>query len=122
MNLFQRAWFQLHSGQSSEWKIDCDALTDDDMIGLASMLSEILPPFGRVEGVPTGGLRLADTMLRYRSDGPLLIVDDVLTTGASMEAHRHDRQAIGAVIFARGRCPWWVIPLFQMTIGKQVMI
>ncbi|KKL20362.1 hypothetical protein LCGC14_2456230, partial [marine sediment metagenome] len=45
----------------------------------------------------------------------LLIVDDVLTTGASMEKQRAGRtNTIGAVIFARGDCPAWVKPLFAM--------
>ena len=43
----------------------------------------------------------------------MLIVDDVFTTGASMEA-LHTPGDIGAVVFARGLCPSWITPLFQM--------
>jgi adenine/guanine phosphoribosyltransferase-like PRPP-binding protein len=44
----------------------------------------------------------------------LLIVDDVWTTGGSMEEHRAGRDAIGAVLFARGPVADWVTPLFTL--------
>jgi len=114
-SLFQRGLFILHSGGRSSWKIDCDTLEEEDILTLAEMIETIVPKFGLVEGVPTGGLRLAEKMKFYISEGPLLIIDDVLSTGVSMEEHRAGREAIGAVIFARGKCPSWVIPLFTMT-------
>lgn len=113
--LFSAGDFTLHSGLPSAWKIDCDALTDSDISTIARMLCDLLPPFGSVEGVPRGGLRLASALADHRSKGPLLIVDDVLTTGGSMERHRNGRDAIGAVIFARGKCAPWIIPLFSIT-------
>ena len=114
--LFRRGEFTLHSGKVSDFKIDCDALTATDLDTLAAMIVKaVLEPFGSVEGVPTGGLRLAKALEKYATSGPLLIVDDVLTTGGSMKAHRGKRDAIGAVIFARGRCPIWVRPLFTMS-------
>jgi hypothetical protein len=113
-NLFQLATVRLHSGEESCFKIDCDALTDQDLDCVAALLAMRLPPFGKVEGVPRGGLRLAEKMWRYAGTGPLLIVDDVVTTGASMEAHRGRRGAIGAAIFSRGGFPLWVTPLFRM--------
>ncbi len=123
MNLFQSGNFKLHSGRSSAWKIDCDALTDADIETLALMMREILPPFRRVEGVPRGGLRLAAAMQEYTTKSDrTLIVDDVLTTGASMERQRSGRgvdNIIGAVIFARGPCPFWITPLFHME-GKAI--
>lgn len=116
LSLFRLGNFALHSGQTSAWKIDCDALTDEDWKAVALMFSEILPPFGRILGVETGGLKFAAAMTPYKTRGaPLLIVDDVLTTGRSMEEVRNGREAIGAVVFARGQCPAWVTPLFQLT-------
>lgn len=116
MNLFRSGEFVLNSGQVASWKIDCDALSDADLDTLAAVAAQILPPFGSVEGVPTGGLRFAKAMRRYECHaGPLLIVDDVLTTGGSMERHRAGRDAIGVTIFARGVCPAWVRPLFRLT-------
>lgn len=113
-SLFQQGDFNLHSGVKSWLKIDCDALTDEDIETIARLLTFRLSNFGAVEGVPTGGLRLAAAMEPYTSEGPLLIVDDVLTSGGSMETHRAGRDTIGAVIFARREPPAWITPLFQM--------
>ncbi len=106
--------FTLHAGDTSDFKIDCDALDDDDLDCVAFLLSRRLAAFGSVEGVPTGGLRLAEKMKQYATSGGLLIVDDVLTTGVSMEEQRAGRGASGAVIYARGAVPAWVTPLFTM--------
>ncbi len=65
MNLFQRGAFVLSSGAKSTWKIECDALTPDDVETLAEMIRQIVVPFGSVEGVPRGGLRLAAAMKKY---------------------------------------------------------
>lgn len=118
--LFQLGDFTLHGGERAGWKIDCDALTPIDWQALAQMLADLLPPFGTVEGVPRGGCKLAAALREHASvdSGPLLIVDDVLTTGASLEAQRAGRHALGAVIFARGVCPAWVTPLFQMSASS----
>lgn len=125
--LFQLGDFKLHSGARSRWKIECDSLSNEDLRGLARMAQEILPPFGEVEGVPTGGLRFATKLLPYgrswqnweeeKGDLPVLIVDDVLTTGNSMEEQRAGREAIGLVIFARGPCAQWIRPIFKMMGG-----
>lgn len=117
MSLFNLDQFKLHSGGISEWKIDCDALTDDDLKALALMLAERLPPFGTVVGVPQGGLRIARALRPYITHGPVLIADDVLTTGASMEDMRRivREPCIGAVIFARTTTVSdWIYPLFSM--------
>lgn len=115
VDLFQSGNFHLHSGTSSNFKIDCDALTDADIQTVAMLLKERLPDFGNVEGVPRGGLRLAGAMRRYVTSGPVLIVDDVWTTGGSIWKVRGDREdVIGAVIFARGDTQSWVTALFRM--------
>lgn len=113
MNLFKCGHHILHSGQESWWKIDCDALTGDDIDTLAMLIADLTGPFGSVEGVPQGGLRLATRLRQYQTAGRLLIVDDVWTTGASMEEWRAGREAIGAVIFARSTVHPWVTALFQ---------
>jgi len=119
MSLFQQGNFTLSSGQKSNFKIDCDALTDKDIETIALMIKDrIHRTFGRVEGVPTGGLRLAEAMQKYaipRITDRLLIVDDVYTSGVSMRQHRNLRfDSIGAVIFARQEVEPWVFPLFRM--------
>lgn len=101
-------------------------LADRDWHAIAAMAVEILPPFGLVEGVPDGGLPFAGALYLHPSflgpfeeidpAAPLLIVEDVLTTGASMERARAGRDAIGVCVFARGPCPPWVRPIFQMNL------
>lgn len=123
MNLFQTGNFKLNSGKESSWKIECDSLTDDDIAALAEMIRQMVGPFNAVIGVPRGGLRLASALRPFASGFfPCLIVDDVLTTGGSMErtkkeyarTYGHLTPVNGAVIFARGPCPSWIKPLFQM--------
>ncbi len=117
MHLFQRKDFKMHSGGVAHYKIECDALTGEDLKTLAWMISR-KGMIRDVYGVPGGGLRLAATVGPYRSkEGVRLIVDDVLTTGESMEAakrHTGRHDAVGVVIFARGPCPGWILPIFSM--------
>lgn len=119
MTLLVPGEFTSHSGQTLHWKIECDALTLDDWAGAARMAVDYLPPFGDVFGIPRGGLAFADALRPYCTQGPLLIVDDVCTTGASLEAARvwWAHQPIGCVLFARGPCPPWVTPLFSTPAG-----
>ena len=114
-SLFQVGNFTLASGLTSSYKIECDVLTDQDWICLAWLLFNRLPLFSAIEGVPQGGLKLAEKMQKYKSaKGPLLIVDDVFTTGGSMRQLRGERDAIGAVVFARGPVDAWITPLFVL--------
>jgi len=132
MSLFQLGEFNLHSGGSSNWKIECDSLDDGDVQTLAMLMSRLYQVkdsvFLNVFGVPQGGVRFADALrplvkLSPRSD-TVLLVDDVMTTGQSMGAMRivlkreHDRQVCGVVAFARMACPYWINPVFQVC-GKQ---
>lgn len=121
--LFQTGNFRLASGRSSPWKIECDALASKDWQALAMMAMEFLPPFREVVGVPTGGLPFAEALKGWETHDPedrLLIVDDVFTTGKSIEAVRgklelvQNMEVIGLVAFARGKPFSWVQPLFQM--------
>lgn len=121
MSLFTIADFRSHSGLDLSWKIDADALTDADLATLAAKVAERVQ-FSRVIGVPRGGLRFALALGQHdRATGPLLIVDDVLTTGRSMEQMRESaigdgrRDVRGVVIFARAPCPSWVFPIFNLS-------
>lgn len=124
VELFQFGKFNLHSGDVSEWKIDCDALTGGDIAALAAIgAAQLGPsrPFRDVIGIPRGGLRLAEAMSKYVTPeaSALLIVDDVLTTGRSMREERArlnnlEIGAFGLVIFARTRAEPWVTRIFQM--------
>lgn len=118
MGLINYGIVQLHSGGLANWVINCEALTDADLEAIARIAAEdMLPPFGSVEAIPRGGVRLAEAMRPYITVGPSLIVDDVLTTGRSMERARDGRTVLGLVIFARGEAPSWVRAFFMSYEG-----
>ena len=124
MNLFQSINFKSHSGLDLEWKIDMDALDDPDWFTITKMIIEITPPFREAVGIPSGGVKLGGLLNQHatgKDEDPICIVDDVLTTGESMEyflsqyqRNRRPFTAIGWVVFARNRCPPWITALFQM--------
>jgi len=125
MNLFQKQLVKLSSGTESDFKIECDALTDEDIECCAYLISKKVK-FKKVYGVPRGGYRLQKALEKYTTSNrelPILIVDDVLTTGKSMESFLNNSDwyyeellvpPIGFVIFAREKCPNWIQTLFQM--------
>lgn len=125
MNLFTKQNITLHSGNKSDFKIECDALTDEDWDCLAYLISKQIS-FDSVRGVPNGGNKLANALKKYETNTwqqIILIVDDVLTTGKSMEEmkekvlsepHNKDTIIKGAVIFSRGETPNWILSLFKM--------
>lgn len=118
MPLFQTGTFKLHSGATSSFKIDCDALTTADWEGLAHIASKMLPSFYGVVGIPRGGIEFAVALNKYADPkaNALLIADDVCTTGGSLEQckSKYSQPTIGVVAFARGRVPSWVTPIFTM--------
>lgn len=123
-HLFNLGLFALSSGKNSNFKIDCDVLTDEDWDTLAYLaLKKLKESFCIVVPVPSGGNKFAAALKPFAcgwaTDQPILIVDDVLTTGASMEGMRRKHEGnggtcIGVVAFARGLCPDWVIPIFDL--------
>ena len=125
-HLFQSIDFTSHSGLDLSWKIEMDALSDPEWFTIKKMIMELTPPFKEAVGIPTGGSKLGDLLNEHgtgKEDDPICIVDDVLTTGESMEyfltqyqRNRKPFTAIGWVVFARGQCPGWVTSLFQMPI------
>ena len=119
MNLFQTGVFRLNSGYTSPLKIECDALAACDWATLAHLVHSRFD-FRDVVGIPTGGLMFQEALKQYAAGGdeyPLLLVDDVLTTGGSMERMREKLIApdiIGVVVFARTPPADWIHPIFQM--------
>lgn len=123
ISLIELGWFTSHSGLVLPWKIDADALSDESMEAIAQIIRQRFT-FSAVIGVPRGGLRLQRLLEPYRQDSyyPALIVDDVLSTGKSMEEWRATvaGPSVGIVIFARGPCPDWVWPIFQVSEWAQL--
>ncbi len=118
MPLFVRGLFRSHAERELSWKINCDALSDEDLETIAEVIAKKFN-FSRVVGIPTGGERLAAALQKYcleQKSYPILLVDDVLTTGGSMETERkkYSQEVIGFVIFARGPCPNWIHVLCQL--------
>lgn len=113
--MFNTGTFTSHSGKTLSFKIECDDLTTDDLNTLAQIVGQRFK-FGSVIGVPKGGLRFARALIPYCTTGPILVVDDVLTTGKSMEEYRVTENDVGVVIFARGPCPVWIHPIFTLTL------
>jgi len=118
MGLFNKGEFTLHSGKQTDFLINCNALTNEDLAALALQIKKLVPPFGRVIGIPRGGLRLARALhpLRTPDAEMTLVVDDVLTSGSSMQdmAEVIKGPVQGAVLFARGALPNWVMALFHV--------
>jgi len=128
MSLFKCERFTSHSGLELDFKIDCDYLTDSDIECIAKIIAK-KTRFGHVYGIPSGGTRLAEALEPYIDphSNTLLIVDDVLTTGRSMEeAKKHFEmlkkyfetlkyEVAGWVIFARRKPPEWVNAVFVLS-------
>lgn len=83
--LFQTVDFTSHAGNRLTWKVECDCLSDLEIDWFAERIAEQFS-FARVVGIPRGGLRLASALEGFAKPGhPLLVVDDVWTTGNSMQ-------------------------------------
>jgi len=124
MTLFQCKKFTSHSGLELDFKIDCDYLSNDDIRCIAKLIAK-KSRFGHVYGIPRGGTRLAEALEPYSDphSNALLIVDDVLTTGRSMEEAKKyfetlKYEVVGWVIFARKMPPEWVNAVF--TLNEEV--
>jgi hypoxanthine phosphoribosyltransferase len=122
--------FTSHSGEALGWKIKAHKFSPAVVEVFAKLIKNRIG-FTDVIGIPTGGLPLAQALEKYRvrRDQPgitvtptLLIVDDVYTTGFSMEEARVDAarsgkfkfsKIRGAVMFTRDRLPNWIYPVFS---------
>ena len=124
-HLFKSVDFKSHSGLELKWKIECDALSDPEWFTISQMIMEITPPFKEAIGIPRGGTKLGNLLNQYgtgKKEDPILLVDDVLTTGESMKEFKTKRtwrnpaDYIGWVVFARIKTPKWITALFQMPV------
>ena len=120
MSLFNTGDFVLHSGKKSNFLIDCDSLTDEDLNALAKRVAQTVTFSNVIAIPPNGGLRFAFALAPYADpkESKNLIVDDVYTTGGSMEEMKKKigGDPIGVVIFARSKPNWWIKALFQSNL------
>lgn len=109
--------FTSHSGSELWFKIECDNLTDEDLDCAARIICTRIS-FNKAIGIPRGGMRFAEALNRYRKPSSVLtaIVDDVYTTGKSMEEYRlkYSDHSFGLVLFARNEPPPWILPFFTL--------
>lgn len=123
--LFQFGWFGSHSGFQLPWKLCLDDLGSREGWADVAELIAWKFAFRSVYGIPRGGALLARALDEYCEPGyPVLIVDDVLTTGRSFIEARarlnlNDEPVIGVVVAARGRCPDWVFPILTVNEWAQ---
>ena len=109
--LFQWGNFTSHAGKSLQWKLECDAITTEEWDCLAGMIMQYnTRSFGSVEGIPRGGIPLANALRKYATEGPPMIVDDIYTTGKSFDDYCYEHYRTMSfdynpkwVIFARGK-------------------
>jgi hypothetical protein len=120
--LFDDEEFISHAGLKLGWKIEMDALYTDDWRCLAKMIMEYENrPFRKAVGIPRGGVRLGEMLNKHSTgnpDDPVLIVDDVYTTGTSFkefiaENYPNDN-VICWTVFARDVISGNINALFQM--------
>ena len=122
MDLFQQVDFIGHAGGRLTWKIETDALSDAEWRTLAKMLLIYEKrPFKVAIGIPTGATQLGNILNEYATgepQHPVLVVDDVYTTGTSFkefkETYYKDEHIIQWVCFARKPTTPDVNALFTM--------
>ena len=112
MSLFRIGDYTLASGRRARFKIECDALMDEDWLALAELIAARVA-FSEAVGVPRGGVKLAKALAGFATYGRRLVVDDVLTTGGSI-TKLMGPDDLGFVVFARGPLPPRVRALFVM--------
>ena len=121
IDLFQKVDFESHAGLDLSWKIEMDALSENEWKCITHMIMELSQPFRAAIGIPRGGVKLGQYLNEHstqKEEDPYLIVDDVMTTGGSMteykKEHFKDKFSIGWVVFARSHVPIWCDALFRM--------
>lgn len=100
--LFEKKEFMSAAGKLLNWRLECDALSDDVIYQIAEICAPRISSFGETVGVPRGGLRIADAFRKFctKGMGITLICDDVWTTGHSMRRTVRDHNM---VLTSRGK-------------------
>jgi hypothetical protein len=121
-NLFEAGEFTSHAGLKLAWKIECDAIRPEEWLTLAQMIREYeAQPWSRAVGIPRGGVALGRALDKYSTgnpNDPVLIADDVYTTGTSFREYKAEFYADTATlqwcVFARNPTAGRTKALFTM--------
>ena len=122
VDLFQKTNFTSHSGIRMTWKIECDSISLMEWECIAHMIKETeQQPWRKAIGIPRGGVPLGLCLDKFSTGvetDPILIADDVYTTGKSFndfvnENHPNDA-TIQWCVFARQPTRGRVKALFTM--------
>ena len=118
MNLFEKKNFISHAGIPMTWKLECDAISESEWEALATMIMDYQKePFGKVVGIPRGGIPLQKALEPFATGNdtdPLLVVDDVYSTGTSFIEFCGEDDCLKWVVFARKTTENGVRALFTM--------
>ena len=125
-NIFRLGKEVSHPREELEWKIECGVLTERDYETIVHIIVEEWKlQFKKVVFLGENGDQFAAAVLPFiqvnNDNYPILIVDDVLTTGKSMVKAMldvkqcYECEVIGVVIFALGECPKWIRPIFSFS-------
>lgn len=125
-DLFQKINFISHAGLPLTWKIECDAISPDEWVALAHIIREFEPRNWRAAvGIPRGGVALGKALDKYGTqniDDPVLVVDDVYTTGKSFRDYVAENypneEVLQWCVFARKPTENAVNALFTMPTKK----
>jgi hypothetical protein len=121
--------FRSHSGITLRFKIECDALSDATWECFAKEIARATKSMGgikEVHGIPSGGTKLANALGGYATEGGRIVavVDDVLTTGRSMEEKKKkliedgvEPGDIYGFVLVRRSQDWtnWIYPFFYVS-------
>lgn len=136
MSIFKNQRVHKADGRVLPFVIDCDDMTDAELGIFAKMIIDRYPDFADVihpnSHYGSVAPRLAKAICELRPAIPyeqakyVLVVDDVVTTGASMEKCKQDHEAskplaaspwgyVGVSIFSHGHSiPQWIHPIFAI--------
>jgi len=75
IDLFQKIDFKSHGGLDLSWKIEMDALSDNEWKCIAHMINDLSIPFQAAIGIPRGGVKLGQYLNEYSTQIYLTICE-----------------------------------------------
>ena len=115
--MFRLGEYKSRSGRMLPYKVECNDLTYEDMIAIADHIKRNYE-FGAIYAMSENMIPITKMLKEHMScHRTILVLDDVLTTGETFKTFKNTYKGkfdiIGVVIFARGKCPSWVKPIWR---------